>query len=68
MKRLRGSNQRFAGNAAVIEAIAPHLVALDERDAPAETGATGSRHQSRSAASDDDEVITNFSLADVASA
>jgi hypothetical protein len=52
----------FAWDAAKVQAVAAHLVALDERDAPAESSGAGGSDQTGRAGADDDDVILTFPL------
>src|SRR5262245_18789092 len=52
----RGRDQRLGGNAAVVEAVAPHLVSLDERDGNADLGSGGGNREPAGARADHAQV------------
>jgi hypothetical protein len=52
----RGLDQRLARHAAVVQAVAAHLVALDQRDLGLDHGGDVARDQARRAGADDDQV------------
>src|SRR4029077_12807783 len=54
----RGRNQCFTRDAAKVQAIAAHLVALDQRDGAAQPGSARCRDQSSRSRSDHDNVVS----------
>ncbi len=57
MKHARRRNKRFARHAPEVQAIAPHFVALDERDTPAQSRRSGCYDKSRRSCADHDYVV-----------
>jgi hypothetical protein len=53
----RRGDERLARDAAVVQAVAPHQVALHEGDAPPQAGRSGRGHEARGAAPDDHDVV-----------
>ena len=56
MRQLGASDQRFARHATVVEAVAAHLVALDEGYASLDGRSDVRGHESRSAGADHDQI------------
>ena len=56
LRGLGGGNQRLGRHAAIVEAIATHLGALDQHDAEAELGGAGGHDQTRRAGADDADI------------
>ncbi len=58
----RGRNQRFTRDAAEVQAIAAHLVALDQRNAAAKSRRSRRRYQPGGSRADDNDIVNAFTF------